>query len=165
MSLKLKMLAGVAAAAASTLAATPAAAQFGGYYPDPYYDRGGFDIQQGIAVVGTIANILNIVRGGGYGYNNGYGYGAPYGRSNYYGGYSYDYAYAVNNAVNSCGREAQRRAYGGRVEVRDVDRVSGNRLRVRGVYDDLRGSRYGRIDRDGFSCVTYGNGQIQSFRG
>jgi hypothetical protein len=50
----------------------------------------------------------------------------------------YGYAYAVNNAVNSCGRQAQRVSGGGRVEIRDVDQVSRGRLRVRGVFDDLR---------------------------
>jgi hypothetical protein len=176
---KIKYLAG-AAAAAAMLAASPAAAQYGGYYPDPRYDpryddRGdGFDVATGIAVVGTIANILNAFRGGRYGYSQPYGYSRPYGYSQpygygqsygygNYGGYNYDYAYAVNNAVNSCGREAQRFSGGGRVEIRDVDQVSGGRMRVRGVFDDLRNSRYGRLDRDGFSCLAYRNGAIQDF--
>lgn len=167
---KIKLLAG-AAAAAAMLAATPAASQYR-YDPryDPYYDRrdDGFDIGTGIAVVGTIANILNAFRGGGYGYPGAYGqpyaYGRPYGQN--YGGYSYDYAYSVNAAVNSCGREAQRIGAGGRVEIRDVDQVSNGRFRVKGVFDDLRGydswSRR-RLDRDGFSCLVYGNGRIQDF--
>ena len=172
----LKYLLG-AAAVSTMLAATPAAAQYG-YQPydryDPYYGRrsDGFDVATGIQVVGTIANILNAFRGGMYGNRYGYaqpygGYAQPYGSYGYQTGpygYNYDYAYALNNAVNACGREAQRYSGGGRVEIRDVDRVSGNRLRIRGVFDDLRNSRYGRrIDRDGFSCLTYGNGQIQDF--
>jgi len=171
---KIKYLAG-AAAAAAMLAATPAAAQYGRYYPaDPYYDRRdhGFDIATGIAVVGTIANILNAFRAGPYGYGapyghaRPYGYPQPYGYGSTYGGYSYNYAYAVNNAVNSCGREAQRISGGGRVEIREVDQVSGGRLRVRGVFDDLRNSNpysYRRVDRDGFSCLAWGNGRIQDF--
>jgi len=189
---KIKYLAG-ATAAAAMLAASPAAAQYGPYNPapryDPYYDRrddGGFDIATGIAVVGTIASILGAFRsrGTGYGYGSPYGYGTPgygtaygygtpgygapygYGAQSYgqpYGGYNYDYAQAVNMAVNSCGREAQLHSYGGRVEIRDVDRVSNGRLKVKGVFDDLRNSRYGRIDRDGFSCLTWSNGQIQDF--
>jgi hypothetical protein len=180
---KIKYLAS-AAAAAAMLATTPAAAQYGRYQPyDPYYDRrdDGFDIATGIAVVGTIASILNAVRGGRagygspYGYGTSYGYGSPYGQARPYGysqpygygGQGYDYAYSVNNAVNSCGRQAQRVSGGGRVEIRDVDQVSGGRLRVRGVFDDLRNSRpYSsrRIDRDGFSCLTWGDGRIQNFR-
>jgi hypothetical protein len=181
MTRKIKMFAG-AAAAAAMLAAAPAAAQYGRYDPryDPYHDdrRGdGFDIATGIAVVGTIAGILNAFRGGGrYGYAAPYGYGQPYGYARpygpqSYGGYSYDYAYAVNAAVNSCGREAQRAGGGGRVEVRDVDQVSNGRFRVRGVFDDLRnhngwsnrGWSNRRVDRDRFSCLVLGNGRIQDF--
>lgn len=162
-----------AAAASAMLAATPAAAQYGRYDPyDPYYGRqdDGLDIGQGIRVMGAIANVLNAFRGGVYGSRQSYGYGRPYGYAQPYGyqsgpyGYNYDYASSLNNAVASCGREAQRISGGGRVEIRDVDRVSGNRLRVRGVFDDLRNSRYGRrLDRDGFSCLTFGNGAIQDF--
>jgi hypothetical protein len=161
---KIKYLAG-AAAAAAMLATTPAAAQYGRYQPyDPYHDRrdDGFDIATGIAVVGTIANILNAFRGGRYGAP--YGYGSPYGQP--YGQQGYGYAQAVNNAVNSCGRQAQRVSGGGRVEIRDVDQVSRGRLRVRGVFDDLRNSNrydYRRLDRDRFSCLTYGDGRIQDF--
>jgi len=162
---KIKYLAG-AAAAAAMLATTPAAAQYGGYQPyDPYYDRrdDGFDVATGIAVVGTIANILNAFRGGVYGTP----YGArPYGYGQSYGGYGYSYANAVNVAVNSCGRHAQYLSGGGRVEIRDVDQVSRGRMRVRGVFDDLRNSRpysYRRVDRDGFSCVVWPNGQIDDF--
>jgi hypothetical protein len=174
----MKLLAS-AAAAAAMLAAVPAAAQYGRYDPryDPYYDnrRGdGFDVATGIAVVGTIANVLNALRGGAYGYpgayGQSYGYGQPYGYGRPfgqgYGGYSYDYAYAVNAAVNSCGREAQRAGGGGRVEVRDVDQVSNGRYRVRGVFDDLRNHNSWsnrRVDRDRFSCLVYGNGRIQDF--
>jgi hypothetical protein len=170
---KIKHLAS-AAAAAAMLATTPAAAQYGRYDPyDPYYDRrdDGFDISTGIAVVGTIATILNAFRGGGYGtpygYGSAYGYARPHGYGQpYYGGYSYDYAYAVNNAVNSCGRQALHYSGGGRVEIRDVDQVSRGRMRVRGVFDDLRNSRpygYGRVDRDGFSCIVWPTGRIQDF--
>jgi len=171
---KIKYLAG-AAAAAAMLAASPATAQYGRYQPyDPYYeDRrdDGFDIATGIAVVGTIASILNAFRGGRYGAPYGGGYGSPYGQPYGYGqqGYGqqgYGYAQAVNNAVNSCGRQAQRVSGGGRVEIRDVDQVSRGRLRVRGVFDDLRNSNpysYRRIDRDGFSCLAFGDGRIQDF--
>ena len=163
-----------AAAVSTMLAASPAAAQYGRYDPyDPYYGRqdDGLDVGRGIQVVGAIANILNAFRGGLYGNGNAYarpgysyGYAQPYGYQNGPYGSNYDYAYSLNNAVASCGRQAQLYSGGGRVEIRDVDRVSGNRLRVRGVFDDLRNSRYGRrIDRDGFSCLTYGNGQIQDF--
>ena len=181
MTRKIKLFAG-AAAAVAMFASVPASAQYGRYDQrydprydqryDPYYDQrgGGFDIGTGIAVVGTIATILNAFRGGGYGYGQPYGYGQsygyarPYGGS--YGGYSYNYAAAVNAAVNSCGREAQRAAGGGRVTIRDVDQVSNGRFRVRGVYDDLRnynGWSNRRVDRDGFSCLVYGNGRIQDF--
>jgi hypothetical protein len=172
---KIKYLAG-ATAAAAMLATTPAAAQYGRYQPyDPYYDRrdDGFDIATGIAVVGTIANILNAFRGGRYGAPYGYGtpygqpYGQAYGQPYAYGQQGYGYAYAVNNAVNSCGRQAQRVSGGGRVEIRDVDQVSRGRLRVRGVFDDLRNSNpYSsrRIDRDGFSCLTWSDGRIQDFK-
>lgn len=153
-----------AAAVAAILGATPAAAQYGGYDPrhDPYYDRrdDGFDIAAGIAVVGTIANILQAFRGGGR-----YGYPGAYG-SRGYGGYSYDYSYAVNGAVNSCGRHAQRVSGGGRVEIRDVDQVSNGRFRVRGAFDDLRNhDRWSnrRVDRDRFSCLVWGDGRIQDF--
>lgn len=165
---RIKYLAG-AAAAAAMLAASPAAAQYGRYQPyDPYYeDRrdDGFDIATGIAVVGTIASILNAFRGGRYGAPYG-GYGSPYGQPYGYGQQGYGYAQAVNNAVNSCGRQAQRVSGGGRVEIRDVDQVSRGRLRVRGVFDDLRNSNpysYRRIDRDGFSCLAFGDGRIQDF--
>jgi hypothetical protein len=168
---KIKYLAG-ATAAAAMLATTPAAAQYGRYQPyDPYYDRrdDGFDIATGIAVVGTIANILNAFRGGRYGAPYGYGtpYGQAYGQPYAYGQQGYGYAYAVNNAVNSCGLQAQRVSGGGRVEIRDVDQVSRGRLRVRGVFDDLRNSNpYSsrRIDRDGFSCLTWSDGRIQDFK-
>jgi hypothetical protein len=178
MSNRIKYL-GCAAAAAAMLAATPAASQYR-YDPrydqryDPYYDRrgDGFDIATGIAVVGTIANVLNAFRGRGYGYGypGGYGqshgYRQPYGYGQTYGGYSYDYASAVNVAVNTCGVQAQRVAAGGRVEIRDVDQVSNGRFRVRGVFDDLRnydGWNRRRVDRDSFSCLVYGNGRIQDF--
>ena len=173
MSNKIKMLS-AAAAAAAMIAATPATSQVR-YDPryDPYYDdrrHDGFDVATGIAVVGTIAGILNAFRGG-YGqpgayrqpYGYGQGYARPYGS---YGGYSYDYAAGVNAAVNSCGHEAQRFSGGGRVEIRDVDQVSNGRFRVRGVFDDLRNyNPYSnrRVDRDGFSCLVYGNGRIQDF--
>jgi hypothetical protein len=179
MSNKIKLLS-AAAAAAAMIAATPAASQVR-YDPryDPYYDDrrdDGFDIGTGIAVVGTIANILNAFRGGrGYGYGYGYpgAYGRPYGYNQgyarpygSYGGYSYDYAAGVNAAVNSCGYEAQRFSGGGRVEIRDVDQVSNGRFRVRGVFDDLRNHNpYSnrRVDRDSFSCLTWSNGRIQDF--
>ncbi len=177
MSKKIKMLS-AAAAAAAVIAATPAVSQVR-YDPryDPYYDDrrdDGFDIATGIAVVGTIANVLNAFRGRGYGYPGAYGrpygygqpyaYGRPYGSR--YGGYSYDYAAGVNAAVNSCGYEAQRFSAGGRVEIRDVDQVSNGRFRVRGVFDDLRNHNpYSnrRVDRDSFSCLTWSNGRIQDF--
>jgi len=180
MTRKIKLLAG-ATAAAALLAASPAAAQYGRYDPryDPRYERrdDGFDIAAGIAVVGTIANILNAFRGGGrYGYSQPYGYSRPYGGYGQpygqgyggysYGGYSYDQAYALNAAVNSCGHEARRVSAGGRVEIRDVDRVSNGRFRVRGVFDDLRsydGWRSRRVDRDRFSCLAWGDGRIQDF--
>jgi hypothetical protein len=171
MTRKFKLFA-AAAAAAAMFAAAPASAQYGRYDPrhDPYYDRRdeGFDIATGIAVVGTIATILQAFRGGGYGYpapyGQPYGYGRPYGQS--YGGYSYDYAAGVNYAVNSCGREAQRVSGGGRIEIRDVDQVSNGRFRVRGVFDDLRNHQpwsARRVDRDRFSCLVWGNGRIQDF--
>jgi hypothetical protein len=159
-----------AAAVATMMAASPASAQYGRYdsYQDPYYDDrdDGFDVATGIRVAGTIASILGAFRGGVYGQPYGYGYRAPYGyQTRPYG--TNDYAYSVNRAVNSCGREAQRASGGGRVEIRDIDRLSNGRLRVRGRYDDLRNSRFGynrRVDRDRFSCVTFGNGAIQDFR-
>ena len=174
MTRKSKLFAG-AAAAVAMLASVPASAQYGRYDPryDPYYDRrgdDGFDIAAGIAVVGTIANILGAFRGGSYGYRTPYGgqpygYSQPYGYGSSYGGYSYNYAAAVNAAVNSCGREAQRAAGGGRVTVRDVDQVSNGRFRVRGVYDDLRNYNgwNRRVDRDRFSCLASGNGRILDF--
>jgi hypothetical protein len=70
MTRKIKLFAG-AAAAVAMFASVPASAQYGRYDQrydprydqryDPYYDQrgGGFDIGTGIAVVGTIATILN----------------------------------------------------------------------------------------------------------
>lgn len=166
------------------LAATPAAAQYGRYdpndgrygdrYDDRYEDRDDdFDVATGIRVVGTIANALNAFRSGGYGGRYGSPYGGAYGNNGYYG-YNYNSAHGLNNAVNGCGREAQRYSGGGQVQIRDVDRISGQRFRVRGVVDNLRDRDrgrygynydygYGRPERDDFSCVAAANGRVLDF--
>ena len=173
-----KYLTGAAAAAAMTVtAAAPAQAQiFGGSR-----DRGGIDagdIITGVAVVGGIAAILSALGRDGRtsGYETAYGY-----RDNY------------QNAVNSCGYEAERYAQGGQVSVTEVDRRSNDRYRVRGVidaayannnygygsygqygtrydprYDTRSGTRYdprydARYDRYGRANNTYGYGQRLEF--
>ena len=180
-----KILAGTAIAATAIAgSATTAAAQPYGYpYQDRYddRDRGGInvgDIAAGVAAVGAIAGVVNAVTGRGgygtpygygvqrYGYPQTYGYGYPQGNAYGYGNaYGSAYGYGAGAAVNSCGAEAQRYARGGQVQVRDVDQVSGGRFRVRGVYQELQHDRYGRVraEREGFSCLAYGNGQIQDF--
>ena len=148
-------------------------------YDDRYdRDRGGIsvgDIATGVAAVGAIAGVVNAVTGRGGYYGAPYGYGVPrygyppaygypqgsYGYGNAYGAYGY----GAGAAVNSCSIEAQRYARGGQVQVRDVDPVSGGRFRVRGVFQELQQDRWGRVraEREGFSCLAYGNGQIQDF--
>lgn len=176
-----KILAGTAVAATAAFAsATPASAQYYGY-PDRYDDRRGVSIGEIVAGVGAVAGAVNAVtgRGGYYGYPQSYGYSHPrYGYS-YPQGYGYAqppvygyghaygsaYGYGGNAAVNSCAAEAQRQARGGQVRIRDVDMVSRGRIRVRGTFDELRPSYYGRynVEREGFSCLAYGNGQIVDF--
>lgn len=175
----LKALTGTAVAAVAMAGmATPASAQ----YYDPYYDRerrDGPSIGQIIAGVGAVAGAVNAVTGRGgyygypqqsyrYGYPQSYGYGYPqtYGYPQAYGyGNAYSYGYGGNAAVNSCAAEAQRQARGGQVRISDVDLVSRGRVRVRGTFDELRPSYYGRVraEREGFSCLAYGNGQIVDF--
>lgn len=166
-------------AAALLATATPAGAQ--PYpYPYPYDDRddgiSARDIATAVAAVGAIAGAVNAATGRGYapyGYGapQGYGYPAPgygYGYPNAGYGANYGYAgggYGYGAAANSCGAEAQRHARGGQVQIRDVDAVSGGRFRVRGTFDELRHDRYGRVrvDREGFSCLAFGDGRILDF--
>lgn len=169
-----KIMAGTALAAAVLATATPAAAQ---YYPYYERDRDGVSIGEIVAGVGAVAGAVNAVtgRGGYYGYPQSYGYSHPrYGYSYPQGygyaqppvyGYGNAYGYGGNAAVNSCAAEAQRQARGGQVRIRDVDVVSRGRIRVRGTFDELRPSYYGRynVEREGFSCLAYGNGQIVDF--
>lgn len=180
-----KILGGIATAGLLATA-SPAGAQ---PYPYPYEDRddgiSARDIAGAVAAVGAIAGAVNAVTGrgyapyGGYGYQQpGYGYQAPapgygyqqpgYGYPSAGYGSAYGYAgggYGYGAAANSCGAEAQRYARGGQVRVTDVDQVSGGRFRVRGTFDELRHDRYGRIrtDREGFSCLAFGDGRILDF--
>lgn len=179
-----KILGGIATAALFATA-TPAGAQ---PYPYPYDDRddgiSARDIAGAVAAVGAIAGAVNAVTGrgyapnGGYGYPQSYGYQQPgygyqqpgygYGYPNAGYGSNYGYAgggYGYGAAASSCGAEAQRYARGGQVRVTDVDQVSGGRFRVRGTFDELRHDRYGRIrtNRDGFSCLAFGDGRILDF--
>jgi hypothetical protein len=163
-----KYLAGAAAAAALTVAAaSPAQAQ----YWDPYRsNRGGIDVGDivtGVAVLGGIQAILGAFSrdGGRYGYGNQYRYRDDY-----------------QNAVNSCGYQAQRYGQGGQVSVTDIDRRGANSYRVRGVINAGYGSyggyggndRYDRYDRnDGryggydqrvaFACTARSNGRVTDF--
>jgi hypothetical protein len=130
------------------------------------HDRGidAGDIITGVAILGGIAAITSAMGRDG----NRYGYGY---RDRYRDGYS--------NAVNACGREAER--YGrGRVQITDVDRSGNDRYRVRGIvaggydrYDRGRDRRYDRDygrydydrgDRDSFTCTARGNGRVTDFR-
>ncbi|WP_207774737.1 hypothetical protein [Sphingosinicella sp. YJ22] len=172
-----KILGGIATAGLLATA-SPAGAQ---PYPYPYDDRddgiSARDIAGAVAAVGAIAGAVNAVTGrgyapyGGYGYPQSYGYQQPgygYGYPNAGYGSNYGYAgggYGYGAAANSCGAEAQRYARGGQVRVTDVDQVSGGRFRVRGTFDELRHDRYGRIrtDREGFSCLAFGDGRILDF--
>ncbi len=175
-----KILGGIGSAALLATA-TPAGAQ--PYpYPYPYDDRddgiSARDIAGAVAAVGAIAGAVNAVTGRGYApYGYGYpqtyrypapGYGYGYGQPNYGYGTNYGYAgggYGYGAAANSCGAEAQRYARGGQVRIRDVDQVSGGRFRVRGTFDELRHDRYGRVrvEREGFSCLAFGDGRILDF--
>jgi hypothetical protein len=157
-----KLITGAAAAALLTVsAATPAEAQ------RRHRDRDGVDagdIVTGVAILGGIAAIAAAVSNDA----NRYGYGY---RNRYRDGYS--------NAVQACGREAERYGHG-RVQITDVDRRGNDSYRVRGViaggydrYDrgqDRRYDRdygrndYDRGDRDGFTCTARGNGRILDFR-
>lgn len=159
-----KTLAGAAAAALMTVgAAAPAEAQ---YRYDRHYDRDrgidAGDVIAGVAILGGIAAIAAAIGDDDdRRYDRRYGY--DYGRQGY------------ENAVNSCGYEARRYARRGQVRITDVDRVRGNRYRVRGVIEDRgygygygRYDRYDRYDRRGydrdrFTCYAYGNGRIQDF--
>ncbi|MDB5668735.1 MAG: hypothetical protein JWL74_1685 [Alphaproteobacteria bacterium] len=174
-----KILGGIATAALLATAA-PAGAQ---PYPYPYDDRddgiSARDIAGAVAAVGAIAGAVNAVTGRGYspygygapqgyGYQTpGYGYpGAGYGYPNSGYGYNQSYSgYGYGAAVNSCGAEAQRYARGGQIRVSDVDQVSGGRFRVRGTFDEMRHDRYGRVrvEREGFSCLAFGDGRVLDF--
>lgn len=170
-----KMLGGAAAVALLAIGtASPAGAQ--PYpYPGPYHDDDDrVTVGEIVGAVATVAGAVNAVTRGyapygyGYGYQQPYGYPAPnygygYGQPNY--GYGYNSGYGYGAAVNSCGAEAQRFARGGRVQIRDVDQVSGGRFRVRGTFDELGHDRYGRVraEREGFSCLAFGDGRIIDF--
>ena len=178
-----KILGGIGTAALLATA-TPAGAQ---PYPYPYDDRddgiSARDVAGAVAAVGAIAGAVNAVTGrgyapygGGYGYPQnynypapGYGYGYPstgYGYPNAGYGYNQGHAgYGYGAAVNSCGAEAQRYSRGGQVQIRDVDQVSGGRFRVRGTFDELRHDSYGRVrvEREGFSCLAFGDGRVLDF--
>ena len=179
-----KILGGIGTAALLATA-TPAGAQ---PYPYPYDDRdegiSARDIAGAVAAVGAIAGAVNAVTGRGYtpgygyGYPQTYGYQAPgygyqapgYGYGYPSAGYSANYGYngggyGYGAAANSCGSEAQRYARGGQVQIRDVDAVSGGRFRVRGTFDEMRHDRYGRVrvEREGFSCLAFGDGRILDF--
>jgi hypothetical protein len=155
-----KFITGTAAAALLAVSATPAQANH-------RRDRDGIDagdVIAGVAILGGIAAIAAAVGNDG----SRYGYGH---RNRYRDGYS--------NAVNACGREADR--YGrGRVQITDVDRRGNDSYRVRGVieagydrydrgYDRRRDRDYGRNDydrndRDGFVCTARGSGRVTDFR-
>jgi hypothetical protein len=154
-----------AAAAAAMLSvsfAAPAEARDRRWDRDDGIDAG--DIITGVAILGGIAAVASAIGRDGDRY--GYGY-----RDRYRDGYS--------NAVNACGREAER--FGrGRVQITDVDRSGNDRYRVRGVieggydrydrgYDRRYDRDYGRYDydrgdRDRFTCVARGSGRITDFR-
>ena len=159
-----KFITGAAAAAMISVGfAAPADAQNRRWRDrDNGIDAG--DIITGVAILGGIAAVASAIGRDG----NRYGYGY---RDRYRDGYS--------NAVNACGREAER--FGrGRVQITDVDRSGNDRYRVRGVieggydrydrgYDRRRDRDYGRYDydrgdRDGFTCTARGNGRITDFR-
>jgi len=164
-----KILLGVAAAASTLVAVSPASAQ----YYDRYNRRGGIDgndIAVGVAVIGGVAAILGALDrdGGRYGYGD---------RNRYSDRYRNDYG----AAVNSCGAEAQR-AGRGQVRITDVDRRGSNAYRVEGVvesgyggygrgygdrgYGDRRydSREYSRDYGERFTCTAYGNGRIAEFR-
>lgn len=165
-----KLFTGAAAAAVVTLtAAAPAQAQYYGrtygYDPYRYRDRGidAGDIIAGVAILGGIAAITSAFSRDAYRY----GYGNRY---RYRDGYQ--------NAVNSCGYEAER-AGRGRVRITDVDRVGSDRFRVRGVVESNYGGYggyggyYDRYDRgyaynggygERFVCTARGSGRITNFR-
>ena len=164
-----KLITGAAVAAMISVGvAAPAEAQYRDRYRDR--DRGidGGDIITGIAILGGIAAVTSALSrdGSRYGYGNG---------NRYRGGY--------NQAVQSCGYEAQRIGRG-QVRITDVDRTGNDRFRVRGViesgydrggygydnrygrYDDRYGryaNRYDRRDREDFTCHARGNGRITDF--
>lgn len=151
-----KILTGAAAAALlTTVAATPAQAQY------RHYDRGGIDagdIIAGVAILGGIAAVAAALDDD----DDRYDYDDRYRDRR---GYNYRDGYTT--AVNACGYEARR--YGrGQVRITDVDRRSRDRYRVRGVIEDggYGYDRYGygnRRDRDRFTCTAYGNGRISDF--
>ncbi|MDT9598019.1 hypothetical protein [Sphingosinicella rhizophila] len=155
-------IAGAAAAAMlSVPMAAPAQAQWR-HDRDRGIDAG--DVIAGVAILGGAVAIASALDSDG----RRYGYG-----------YRDRYRYGYSNAVNACGREADR--YGrGRVRILDVDRRSNNSYRVRGVieggydrydrgYDRRYDRDYGRYDhdrrdRDSFTCTARSNGRITHFR-
>lgn len=162
-----KIITGAGAAALLSVSmAAPAEAQYRYRDRDRGIDVG--DVITGVAILGGIAAVASALdRDGG---RYGYGY-----RDRYRDGYS--------NAVNSCGREAERIGRG-RVRITDVDRTGGDRYRVRGVveadygydrgygydrrydrgYDRNYGyDRFGRDGREDFTCHARGNGRITDF--
>lgn len=158
-----------AALGAAMLASAPASAQYYPYDYDRYRGRDRVeDVVRGIgAVVGVVAAVTQGGQYGQFGYGRpGYGYGNAYG--NGYGNRGFE-----SHAVNACSYEAQRRFGGGRIEVRDVQFVRGDRMRVMGAVD-AGGSyggynRYDRYDRSrygrrAFSCDVSGRGRVTRFR-
>ncbi len=160
-----KFFTGAAAAAMITVgAAAPAEAQYRTERHDRYDRDDGIDVGDiiaGVAILGGIAAIAGAFDRdrGRYGHDNRYRYRDDY-----------------RAAVNSCGHQAQRYARGGNVRITDVDRVSGNRYRVRGEVQARGYDRYNRYDRydrrdrydrynraDRFTCYAYSNGRIQDF--
>jgi len=175
-----------AALGAALLASAPASAQYYGDDYDRYRDRNRVeDVVRGIGtVVGVVAGVT---QGGNYGYGQpGYGYNYGYGQPGYGSNYGYGNSYGrgrgfESHAVNACAYEAQRRFGGGRIEVRDVQHVRGDRLRVLGAvdaggsyggynrYDGYNRNGYDGNNRNGygrraFSCDVGGSGRVTRFR-
>ena len=161
MSLKMKMLAGVAGLAAAVGVATPAAAQ---YYPSPY----GYGNQ------GVLGTIINQVFGygrypyGNYGYNQGYnnqGYAidqcarAVEARLNRgtYGNWGYQGWNGYNGYNQGYGYNGYNNGYGGRVlGITRVDRKSYG-LKVHGVASSgYQG--YNGYGRGGYGSYGYNAG-------
>lgn len=151
-----KWSAGLAAAAGLAFAAAPAQAQ---YYPYEEY-RTRQTVNEVIGAVGAVGAAVAAATQGRY-------------YDPYYRGQPYRYGYGYNrgftqHAINACSWEAQRRyaRYGRpRVDVRDVQWLRSDRMRVLGAVETWNNRGWNRgYDRRAFSCDVRADGRVTRFR-